>query len=687
MADRFWIPVAGVGTGNWSDTAHWSASSGGVGGASVPTSVDNVIFDANSSPASYVVTLNTTARSCLSFTASAPAAGNLTLAGAQTLNIFANMTLYAGMIWTASGSLNFASTSTGRTVTTAGVSIASSVNLTGIGGGWTMQDAFTCTGGFTQTRGNWNQNGFTLTCGFYFNNNSNARTYTMTGASLVVIGTSNGILWNTSTLTNLTLNNTGSTVDMRTSYFTSNTIAFPLTVSAGAWPFVNLTMSNGAGYGNLTITTPPTVSGAMVFVGNNANNQRMFVRSSVRGTQRDFTCNGTISITNCDFEDIELTGSAAPGAGTSVGDCGGNAGITFTAPVNRFWVGNGGDIFDTNHWSTISGGGSGASFPLPQDSAFFDANSFSLAGQSITFVGSEEIRLGSIDFTGVTNSPIFDNDNVTNFYGSATFVGMTFGGFSDLNMCGRGNFTLAQGGISNGSSWNFDSITGNYQLTSQFGGGASTPFIFVISGGFDANDQNVTCSQFNSNNSNVRTVLLGNGIIDVGLSGTPWVFTTVTNLTFDAEGSTIRFTANNLSVTFQGGGLTYNIVELAMTNTGTFTVVGSNTFADFIHASASSRSISFTAGTTQTFDGFHVEGLPADLITIQSATAANHNLVFTGAGVVDCDYLSISRSQATPNVDTWYAGANSFDGGNNTGWIFSDAPVVGGQQGQVFFWQ
>ena len=55
MADRYWVG----GTGNWSDTSHWSATSGGAGGASKPTSADDVHFDANSfSGAGQVVTIN-----------------------------------------------------------------------------------------------------------------------------------------------------------------------------------------------------------------------------------------------------------------------------------------------------------------------------------------------------------------------------------------------------------------------------------------------------------------------------------------------------------------------------------------------------------------------------------------------------------------------------------------------------
>lgn len=43
MADRYW-----VNSGNWDDIANWSTTSGGGGGASVPTTGDTAIFDANS---------------------------------------------------------------------------------------------------------------------------------------------------------------------------------------------------------------------------------------------------------------------------------------------------------------------------------------------------------------------------------------------------------------------------------------------------------------------------------------------------------------------------------------------------------------------------------------------------------------------------------------------------------------
>lgn len=44
--DRYWVG----GSGDWNDNTHWASTSGGAGGACVPTVSDNVFFDANSFP-------------------------------------------------------------------------------------------------------------------------------------------------------------------------------------------------------------------------------------------------------------------------------------------------------------------------------------------------------------------------------------------------------------------------------------------------------------------------------------------------------------------------------------------------------------------------------------------------------------------------------------------------------------
>jgi hypothetical protein len=47
------------------------------------------------------------------------------------------------------------------------------------------------------------------------------------------------------------------------------------------------------------------------------------------------------------------------------------------------------------------------------------------------------------------------------------------------------------------------------------------------------------------------------------------------------------------------------------------------------------------------------------------------------------DYLSIKDSNATGGA-TWYAGANSVDAGNNTGWIFTAPPSPSTAGGKFF---
>jgi hypothetical protein len=125
--------------------------------------------------------------------------------------------------------------------------------------------------------------------------------------------------------------------------------------------------------------------------------------------------------------------------------------------------------------------------------------------------------------------------------------------------------------------------------------------------------------------------------------------------------------------TFVGGGSTFNCT-LNQGGAGDLTITGSNTFSNITNT-VQPASILFTAATTSTFTNFNLSGTSGNLITIGSVTAASHTLS-KASGTVSADFLSISRSTATGGA-SWYAGANSTDGGNNLGWIFT-APPGGG---------
>lgn len=95
MADRYW--VGGTGTWNSSSTTNWSATPGGAGGASVPTSVDSVFFDSDSAAGAFTVTISGNVN-CLIFAANPTVSKVLTLNSgvSDSLNVYGT-TLNTGL--------------------------------------------------------------------------------------------------------------------------------------------------------------------------------------------------------------------------------------------------------------------------------------------------------------------------------------------------------------------------------------------------------------------------------------------------------------------------------------------------------------------------------------------------------------------------------------------------------------
>lgn len=103
MADRYFVN-GGV-DNNWGSTSNWSTTSGGAGGASVPTSADAAFLDGNSPNC----TVNASNRACLSLNCT-----GYTNTLTMTFNITASgsVTLASGMTIAGSGSLTIAATAT-----------------------------------------------------------------------------------------------------------------------------------------------------------------------------------------------------------------------------------------------------------------------------------------------------------------------------------------------------------------------------------------------------------------------------------------------------------------------------------------------------------------------------------------------------------------------------------------------
>lgn len=86
---------------------------------------------------------------------------------------------------------------------------------------------------------------------------------------------------------------------------------------------------------------------------------------------------------------------------------------------------------------------------------------------------------------------------------------------------------------------------------------------------------------------------------------------------------------------------------------------------------ATSRSLKFAAGSTTTIGsaaGWQVYGGSGHVMTLDSITAAAHT-ISCAAGIISVDYLAIGNSTANGGA-TFYAGRNSTNSGNNSGWNF-----------------
>ncbi len=503
------------------------------------------------------------------------------------------------------------------------------------------------------------------------------------GASLITLtGSGASLPWDATTTTGLTFNAGTSTITMSGAApnflgggLTYNIVTFSNVTSvgvvAGSNNYTTLTITGGASNTanmNVTQSTTQTVSGTFHCNGNNIN-FRMFLTSLIAGIQATISA-AVVDITNSDLMDINGIGAATwdlSGATGGSGDCGGNTlkalgTAAFTAATTQHWVapGSGGGA-----WSTLANWTSRR--PLPQDDVVID---FAF-GTSQT-VQADVARLGkSIDWSGATfTTALTWQSFVPNTsFGSLTFkTGMVTSGANQYNLRGRISATLTTAGVQIGWPLIFTAPNGTYTLQDNF----ATPGkqFRMNSGTFTAGNNSVTANDFLLPSS------LFGGTVNAGFkvwtatgAGTP--FNHNANITFNAQGSLLRFTdSSNSSLTFAGASVTYNNIRFSRgASTGTIFITGSNTFNDFADMGTGTATFSFANGTNTTVTSWNVSGTPGHNVTLASPTGAT--LTKAGGGVISARNLTLSKMTASPAA-TWYIGTNSIDSGGNTGFIFTN---------------
>lgn len=677
---RYWVG----GTGLWNDTNRWSTSSGGAGGASLPRSHDNVVFDSNSNATLYTVTVNaiTGGNRCKALTITGPASGVVTILGSTTLFIHGDITMpTTGLAFSSyNGTLQLRGPGVGNTITSNGNNLSCRFVVDG-GGNWSLADALNTSNTFACYYGSFNTSNFNLSCGFLSADAQRDARSIILGSSIVNVsnldfGTSENVRANLtfdSGTSQITCTSTSGTFEGNNQTFNDVIIYISHTIR-GINTFNNLTFlpQTTDGLHLLTIDNDQIINGTLTFSPSLRPTIRCrVVKSSLLVEQSTLNCAAISSLIDIDFQDIIISGPPAPVSGTRLGDCGGNSGITFVAGSNKYWNLPAGGDWNSIAWATSSGGAvSLDNFPLAQDTCLFESSGLN-SGATVTI--SSGYSIGTIDMSArTTNTMTLSATADISIYGDwINGTGVTLSGTNDLEFTGVGTHTIT----SAGKTFTQDILVLRSNGTVIIQDALSCGQVYPFLGAFDANDYNVTCNGVLLYLTTAFNVGSGTWTIS---GGSAWY--TIGNCQVTGTG-TININnsySSTTNVTFFGAGLDYSGITLNNAGTGTLTIFGDNTFANISNTGTVPQAINF-GNSTQRVADFTATGTLGNVLKIFGATGTGScDLIYTGQGQAtyeNTDYLELSFVRGYPMTNTWYAGNNSINNGS-TNWNFTTPPVV-----------
>lgn len=703
MATYYW--VGGAGTWDNATNTKWSLTSGGAGGAGIPTSADDVIFNSASNATGYTVTVSTGAV-CKSMTVNGPATGTVTFSGSATWTFYGSITLGAtGVSINCSCPVTLAATTTGNTITTNGVGFTSG-NWTFSGSGdYTLGSALSMSGSISVTASTLSTNNYTLSTWTFSVSGGTINLGSSSVSAPAGFGASGGTLnLNSSTIIiaafyagfsvggTATLNAGTSTINMSGNYNgaidingrTLYNVIFNTGMSqsnfASSATMNNLTINMASGGGTLTLYANITVTGTFSTI--NATNAavRVFLRSDTT-TARTITA-AALSITDIDFRYITGAGAAAPFTGSRLSDYGNNTNITFSAPKTVYWNLAGSQSWTAVAWATTSGGApNGLNFPLLQDTAVIDN-----AGAAGTITIPNTVRVGTIDGTARTSAYTLNGSNPTYIYGSIRLGSFATSSFGEVYFYPRSSTIQVQipGSASiylfSGTGTETVSLQGALTATGYSGLGESS--IRTSSIGLVTNGYSITAPAVRIT-SGTQTVDFGSSTITCTgnnvASGNPEPFNVI-SANLIATSSTIIFssTTNGSARTFAGGGKSYGTFRIngGAATTQIVVIGGSNTFNSLTSDKTVAWTLQFAAGSNNSFGAgaWAITGTLGNVLTLTSTSTTAATLTYTGTTYVSFDYASVSYISGRAANFKWFAGANSTDAGNNSAVYFFAPP-------------
>ena len=617
MANRYWVG----GTGNWSNTARWSATSGGAGGASVPGSADTATFDASSGGGIATVDSSVTIQRLTMFGFT----GTLAY-GTNTISLNSTGTVFAGdTTYSVTGTPVINVTSTGSTlisVAPATTTFANSVSFNFTGGTYPLS----------------------------FNNGS-VKNVDFTGYSGTV---SSGL--NSSTI------------------YGNLTLSSGMSLTSGG----SLTLSQPSG--TKLITTNGKIFDCPVsFVG--PGTQQLVDNFTISSLESAILTSGTLNLNNNSLtcgrfsSSNSNTRSIAFGTGSII--CGATGTVWTTATVTGLTITGTPVVNVTSAGSTAITVAPGALSEANSVSFNFTAGTYAL-----TFLSAASYAAKNVNFTGfagtwaaTSTGTIYGNLTLsTGMSLTASASAMTFGATS-------GTKTITSNAKTIDFPITFNGVGGTWQLQDALLMG-TTRTLTHTNGTIDLNGKTLTVGTAYTTATGTKNLTFNAGTLVCPTAATTAFNNAVpTGFTTTAGTGTgkISMTAATAK-TFVGGGSTYNCT-LSNDGAGALTISGANTFTTIANGVQPTAFV-FPISVTQTVTNWTVSGTAGNLVTITSGTAGTAATLSKASGTVSSNYLSLKDSAATGGA-TWYAGANSTNVSGNSGWIFSNAPA--NAAGSFFF--
>lgn len=466
----------------------------------------------------------------------------------------------------------------------------------------------------------------------------------------------------------------------------SNWAGQPFTVTFAYGTIANFTFTPPAVDGAVTINIGSlsglVITGTFSTSGTQAN-RRLYFKSDTAGITATLQIASIGSVSDVDFQEIQVTGAGGTLSGTRIGNRGNCSNITFSTPKNVYWATSGGGYWSSNNWTSSSGGLANInSFPLAQDTAVFDNVGLG-SGSTVSFnlLAVDSLAISSIDMSSRTTSMRIENSRTIYVYGSWINGSGTY----NINQSGSGTGTIIFSGSSTatltsaGKSFynqaiQIDKRSGTFNLAdalSQTGTG-SIHGITLAQGTFNTNNYNITAAYIRSSGSITNYMNLGSSTIDC-----------TSNVTYYFADSTVLNAGTSSIVSSSSPGSFY-------ANNKTFYNVSytgqARTVISFDASGCTFNNLTFLGPTLSGLLGIQLSGNSTinGTLTLSGSSAINRVFVnsnYLGSNITltvnsfsgsDCDFRNITIAGAASSISPTRAG----DCGGNTGITFPAPKTV-----------